>query len=196
MKLNKAAPSEMHLFWVISSMLAQATRAGAGDAAVLMTSDQLLKMAATLAQKQLDKEGVLSLDALMVYLDVLQAQGRYADALRLVEGPGGRLVQLPQDKLRLRVRRSRLAVHSHRFVGVLLITKQKNPKQNPTKGVLRRVRPAHRTIGSRYYHWIQLWVSRNPEGLQDRPQRLHVALRAPMHPFFTAWKRCFPGEVH
>jgi hypothetical protein len=61
-------------------------------------------MAATLAQKQLERAGALSLDALMVYLDVLQAQGRYDEALAVVEGPGGQQVQLPQDKLRLRVR--------------------------------------------------------------------------------------------
>lgn len=104
MKLNKLAPCEMHTFWVVCSMLSQAARKRGGDTAVALPVESLLKMAGGLAAKQLEREGGLSYDGVMVYLDVLQAQGRHEECARLVAGPCAAAINLPTELLRLQVR--------------------------------------------------------------------------------------------
>jgi hypothetical protein len=78
-------------------------RERAGDTSVALSEDQLLQMAQMLAEKQLQKAGSLSLDAVLLLMDVLQGRGDLAACRRLLEGPCQRAVDIPHELLRLRV---------------------------------------------------------------------------------------------
>ena len=65
-------------------MLTQAFKRAAGDTSIKLEASQLIKMASALAQKQLQKDSELSYEALLVYLDVLSAQGSHAEALEIL----------------------------------------------------------------------------------------------------------------
>lgn len=103
MKISKAMPGEMQTFWVVCSMLAQVTRARAGAAVSQMQPEMLLKLAAALAAKQLKAAGALTYEALLAYMDVLQAQGDLQRCSELLEGPSGAAVQMPHELARLKV---------------------------------------------------------------------------------------------
>lgn len=104
MKISKAVPDEMQTFWVVCSMLAQVACVRAGAAVSQMQPDMLLKLAGALAAKQLQTAGSLSYEALLVYMDVLQAQGDLDRCMELLEGPSGAAVQMPHELARLKVR--------------------------------------------------------------------------------------------
>lgn len=103
MKISKAVPGEMQTFWVVCSMLAQVTRARSGAAVSQMQPDMLLKLAGALAAKQLQAAGALTYEALLVYMDVLQAQGDLQRCSEMLEGPSGAAVQMPHELARLKV---------------------------------------------------------------------------------------------
>jgi N-terminal acetyltransferase B complex non-catalytic subunit len=102
MKISKAAPGELQTFWVVCSMLTQADRArfGAGTG---MSQDMLLKLAAGLISKHLQREEVMSYEGVLVYLDILLAQGSFEECMELLEGPCARAVRIPHELLRLKV---------------------------------------------------------------------------------------------
>ena len=68
-----------------------------------MPVESLLKMAQVLADKQLQKVGGLTIDALLVLLDILQARGEWAAADTLLQGPCQQAVDLPGELIRLKV---------------------------------------------------------------------------------------------
>lgn len=105
MKISKAGPGELQTFWVVCSMLTQADRARSGAGAG-MSQEMLLKLAAGVISKHLQREEVVSCEGVLVYLDILQAQGNFEACTDLLEGPCARAVQIPHELLRLKVRSS------------------------------------------------------------------------------------------
>lgn len=110
MKISKAVPGELQTFWVVCSMLTQADRARAGAGAG-MSQEMLLKLAAGVISKHLQRDEVISYEGVLVYLDILQAQGNFEECAELLEGSCGRAVQIPHELLRLKVHCS-LPLHS------------------------------------------------------------------------------------
>lgn len=102
MKISKAAPGELQTFWVVCSMLTQADRARFGAGAG-MSQEMLLKLAGGVISKQLQREEVVSYEGVLVYLDILLAQGSFEECTELLEGPCARAVQIPHELLRLKV---------------------------------------------------------------------------------------------
>jgi tetratricopeptide (TPR) repeat protein len=102
MKINKAVPGELQTFWVVCSMLTQAIRARFGAGAG-MSQEMLLKLAAGLISKHLQREEGMSYEGVLVYLDILLAQGSFEECMQLLEGTCSRAVQIPHDLLRLKV---------------------------------------------------------------------------------------------
>eukprot|EP00892_Ulva_mutabilis_P000627 jgi/Ulvmu1/10565/UM065_0019.1 len=102
MKISKASPGELQTFWVVCSMLAQVACVRAGSAVSQMQPEMLLKLASALAGKQLAAEGMLSYEAMLVYMDVLQAQGDFDRCMELLEGPCAAAVQMPHELARLK----------------------------------------------------------------------------------------------
>jgi hypothetical protein len=104
MKISKAIQGEMQTFWVVCSMLTQADRARNSTQPTGMSEEMLLKLAQGLIAKHLEREQVVSFEALLVYLDILQAQGQHDECMQLLEGPCAESVHMPQELLRLKVR--------------------------------------------------------------------------------------------
>lgn len=125
MKISKASPGEMQTFWVVCSMLAQVACARRGSAVSQMQPEMLLKLAGALAGKQLQAEGVLSYEALLVYMDVLQAQGDLDRCMELLDGPSAAAVQMPHELARLKVSSAAPA---------LLPTSVQSPVHRPASG--------------------------------------------------------------
>lgn len=111
MKISKAVPGEMQTFWVVCSMLAQVALARAGASVSQMQPDMLLKLAGTLAAKPLQASGSLAYEALLVYMDILQAQGDLDRCMELLEGPSAESVQIPHELARLKVLPDPRALH-------------------------------------------------------------------------------------
>jgi len=105
MKLYKAQPSERHLLWVVTALLAQASQAGsatgprdpppAAAAPLLQLAEALLKRAAA--------SGVLQSQAgLSLYLAALEGQGKPEEALALAQSPlSAACMALQSDRCRL-----------------------------------------------------------------------------------------------
>lgn len=60
-------------------------------------------MAGALAHKQLQADGALTFETLLVYLDVLAAQHNFAEARAVLRGPASAAVHIPHELLRLQV---------------------------------------------------------------------------------------------
>ncbi|GLI65101.1 hypothetical protein VaNZ11_008542 [Volvox africanus] len=112
---HAAISSERYGWWVVISILLQARAtlrmtatgvpAPAGQVpSVAMGPEKLLALAEGMMARQAAKDGRLEgYDALMVYVDVLLAQGKASDALSLVSGPlGASALRLPAERLQLR----------------------------------------------------------------------------------------------
>jgi tetratricopeptide (TPR) repeat protein len=114
MRLNKARPSELYQWWVVTSLALQAHQAAAaaqlaqppaGDtasngqqqqpaaaAAGGLSPDKLLQLAEAMAGRLLSKAPAQggqqhSWEAVMLYLGLLQAQGKHDAALAALRGP-------------------------------------------------------------------------------------------------------------
>ncbi|GFR48749.1 hypothetical protein Agub_g10707 [Astrephomene gubernaculifera] len=106
---------ERYGWWVVMSLVLQARAAlrarargvpaPAGQVpAVAMEPEKLLALAEGMVARQAAKDGRMEgYEALMVYVDVLLAQGKVAEALSLVSGPlGASALRLPAERLQLR----------------------------------------------------------------------------------------------
>ncbi|KAG2423858.1 hypothetical protein HXX76_015018 [Chlamydomonas incerta] len=124
MKLSKASglavgaagvSSERYSWWMVLSLLLQAraalrARASGRPAppgqvpAVALEPEKMLALAEGMMSRQASKDKKLEgYDAFMVYVDVLLAQGKIAEALALVTGPlGESCIRLPAERLQLR----------------------------------------------------------------------------------------------
>ena len=124
LRLQKAFPSERFQWWVVDSIALQAHAAadaaavaangggssGSGGSAAptaaapgaAMGAPQLLRLAESMAARlaqQPGREGKLeSVEALDLYLGILHAQGRPADALALLDGAAGEAMRMPGDR--------------------------------------------------------------------------------------------------
>ena len=68
-----------------------------------MSQEMLLQLAAGVVSKHLQRDEVVSYEGLLVYLDILQAQGSFEECTELLEGPCASAVQMPHELLRLKV---------------------------------------------------------------------------------------------
>ncbi|PNW76761.1 hypothetical protein CHLRE_11g475050v5 [Chlamydomonas reinhardtii] len=124
MKLSKASgpaagaagvSSERYSWWVVLSLLLQAraalrARASGQPAppgqvpAIALEPEKMLALAEGMMSRQASKDKKLEgYEAFMVYVDVLLAQGKIAEALALVTGPlGESCIRLPAERLQLR----------------------------------------------------------------------------------------------
>ncbi|EFJ39524.1 hypothetical protein VOLCADRAFT_100863 [Volvox carteri f. nagariensis] len=106
---------ERYGWWVVLSILLQAraalrvrtTRVAAPAGQVppnAMDPEKMLALAEGMVARQVAKDGRLEgYEALMVYVDVLLAQGKTVEALSLVSGPlGASALRLPAERLQLR----------------------------------------------------------------------------------------------
>jgi hypothetical protein len=103
MKLNKLAPGEMQTFWVVCSMVTQAIQNRSSGTHGGMPEGMLISLASGVAGKHLNKCGELSYEALLLYMDLLQAQGKYEDCEALLESPCAASVHIPHELQRLKV---------------------------------------------------------------------------------------------
>ena len=87
----------------------------AGDDSIALPEESLLRMAQMLGDKQLQRAGALSIEALLLHIDVLVARGTAAAAAALLAGPAAKAVQMPHELLRLQVR----AAHAYECDGCL-----------------------------------------------------------------------------
>lgn len=69
-----------------------------------MPEESLLKLADAMSEKQLLKDKGLTFDALLVYLDILQARGKLKECSALLEGRCKDGVHMPHELSRLKVR--------------------------------------------------------------------------------------------
>jgi hypothetical protein len=69
-----------------------------------MPEESLLKLADAMSEKQLQRAEGLSFDALLLYLDILQARGKLKECSALLEGRCKAGVHMPHELSRLKVR--------------------------------------------------------------------------------------------
>ncbi|KAK9804253.1 hypothetical protein WJX72_003568 [[Myrmecia] bisecta] len=101
MQLHRLAGQHKPSFawWAIASLVLQARAALAGGASASMAPQQLLQLAHTMVTKQLEKAGrFLNYEALLLYIDILKAQGQTGEALKVVQGDLGGVVPLPEER--------------------------------------------------------------------------------------------------
>lgn len=90
--------------WHRAPPRSQTAHARAGDESIQLPEEALLRMAHMLGDKQVQKAGGLTVEALLLHLDVLVARGEAAAAAALLAGPAAFAVQMPHELLRLQVR--------------------------------------------------------------------------------------------
>lgn len=102
LKIAKLHPSKADqcLWWAITSVALQARSAALAKESVL--ASQLMKLAETMANKQMSKNSVkLSYEILLLYVDVLQGQGKGKDAHKAITKGGETAQGLQDDRLQL-----------------------------------------------------------------------------------------------
>lgn len=93
MKMYKLVPEERFLLWAICSIQLQVSCGNGGE--------RLLSLGEALLKKRIDSHGLHELEALRVYLSVLEQQGKFAIALDVLDGKLGKLFSIENDKLRI-----------------------------------------------------------------------------------------------
>lgn len=93
MKMYKLVPEERFLLWAICSIQLQVACGNGGE--------RLLSLAEALLKKRIDSHGLHELEALRVYISVLEQEGKFATALDVLDGKLGKLFSIENDKLRI-----------------------------------------------------------------------------------------------
>ena len=102
-KLNKAQPSARYAWWIILSIMLQARAAKRGDLTSALDSNKLVQLAESMVSRQVAKDGRLDgFEGLLVYLDLLVAQGRWSEAAEAVTGPLGDAAAMAAERAHLR----------------------------------------------------------------------------------------------
>lgn len=102
-KLNKAQPSARHAWWIILSIMLQARAAKRGDLTSALDPNKLVQLAESMVSRQVAKDGKLDgFEGLLVYLDLLVAQGRWTEAAGAVTGPLGDAAAMAAERAHLR----------------------------------------------------------------------------------------------
>eukprot|EP00899_Mesostigma_viride_P012752 jgi/Mesvir1/21478/Mv03930-RA.1 len=105
LKLFKLQPEEKHLMMAVASMYLQGCRGSAGAAHALLAPKPTEegRKAVHLAEMMLDKhvaaKGLKSLEALLLYLDILQSQGSLGKMLGLIQGDLKKLFSMEADRV-------------------------------------------------------------------------------------------------
>lgn len=95
MKMYKLVPEERFLLWAVCSIQLQVSCGNGGE--------RLLSLAEALLKKRIDSHGLHELEALRVYLSVLEQQAKFATALDVLDGKLGKLFSIENDKLRIQL---------------------------------------------------------------------------------------------
>ncbi|KAL2622376.1 hypothetical protein R1flu_002581 [Riccia fluitans] len=104
MKLYRLVGEERFLLWAVCSILMQVGNGGGGN--------KLIPLAEALLKKRIDSHGLHELEALMLYISVLQREEKYEAALEVISGKLGELFSIQNDKLRLQ---GELFMRLHRY---------------------------------------------------------------------------------
>lgn len=92
-KMYKLANEERFLLWAVCSIQLQVSCGQGGE--------KLLGLAEGLLKKHIATHSLHEPEALMVYISVLEQQGKYGDALEVLSGTLGSLILIEVDRLRL-----------------------------------------------------------------------------------------------
>lgn len=95
-KMYKLANEERFLLWAVCSIQLQVSCGQGGE--------KLLGLAEGLLKKHIATHSLHEPEALMVYISVLEQQGKYGDALEVLSGTLGSLILIEVDRLRLQGR--------------------------------------------------------------------------------------------
>ncbi|XP_010685884.2 N-terminal acetyltransferase B complex auxiliary subunit NAA25 isoform X2 [Beta vulgaris subsp. vulgaris] len=95
-KMYKLAGEERFLLWAVCSIQLQVSCGQGGE--------KLLGLAEGLIKKHIAAHSLHEPEALIVYISVLEQQGKYEDALEVLSGELGSLIQIEVDRLRLQGR--------------------------------------------------------------------------------------------
>ncbi|GAX81564.1 hypothetical protein CEUSTIGMA_g8992.t1 [Chlamydomonas eustigma] len=101
-RLNKLLPSSLHLWWIVLSIILQARASLRGDATSGLGPTKLFQLAECMITRQVSKDGRLeNYEALLVYIDILLAQGKTQQALELVTGSLGAVATMSAERSHL-----------------------------------------------------------------------------------------------
>eukprot|EP00854_Cymbomonas_tetramitiformis_P001787 gene1787-2453_t len=96
MKLFKLESDEKFMLWAATCAFLQAQ-----ESTEPKTKTQFLNLAATIVARRVPVEGGLATEeAVTFYLDILQAQGKHAEVLEVLEGPLGERIPIESDRSR------------------------------------------------------------------------------------------------
>uniref|UniRef100_A0A7C9ARA7 Phagocyte signaling-impaired protein n=1 Tax=Opuntia streptacantha TaxID=393608 RepID=A0A7C9ARA7_OPUST len=95
-KMYKLANEERFLLWAVCSIQLQVSCGQGGE--------KLLGLAEGLLRKHISTHSLHEPEALMVYISVLEQQGKFSDALEVLSGTLGSLILIEVDRLRLQGR--------------------------------------------------------------------------------------------
>ncbi|KAL8128991.1 hypothetical protein V2J09_018146, partial [Rumex salicifolius] len=96
LKLYKIAGEERFLLWAICSIMLQVHHGHGGE--------KLFVLAEGLIKKHINSHSLHEPEALIIYLSILEQQGKYRDALEILSGNLGSLLSIEVDQLRLQGR--------------------------------------------------------------------------------------------
>ncbi|GAB4860256.1 hypothetical protein Ancab_011737 [Ancistrocladus abbreviatus] len=92
-KMYKLVGEERFLLWAVCSIQLQVFYGHGGE--------KLLSLAEALIKKHIASHGLHEPEAVIVYISVLEQQGKYGDALEILSGELGSLLTIEVDRLRL-----------------------------------------------------------------------------------------------
>ncbi|DBA84768.1 TPA: hypothetical protein ACH3X1_005807 [Trebouxia sp. C0004] len=103
LKLHKLAGAhdDFYVWWAIVATALQAKAAMKGRPSAL-PAEKLLQLAEVMVAKQAQRGGIQTYEQLMLYIDILQAQGKHKQALETVEGKLGDVMSMAADRRSLR----------------------------------------------------------------------------------------------
>ncbi|XP_031485379.1 N-terminal acetyltransferase B complex auxiliary subunit NAA25 [Nymphaea colorata] len=96
MKMYKLVGEERFLLWVVCSIQLQVFCGDGGE--------KLLQLAEALLKKHITSHGLHESEALLVYISILEEQGKYTTALEVLSGKLGSLLVIEVDRLKLQGR--------------------------------------------------------------------------------------------
>ncbi|GLJ38445.1 hypothetical protein SUGI_0782890 [Cryptomeria japonica] len=104
MKMYKLVGEERFLLWAVCSIQLQVSCGNGGE--------KLLSLAEALLKKRIESHGLLELEALRVYISVLEQLGKFEVALDVLAGKLGDLFKIENDKLRIQ---GKLLICGHEY---------------------------------------------------------------------------------
>ncbi|KAH9309985.1 hypothetical protein KI387_037896, partial [Taxus chinensis] len=104
MKMYKLVGEERFLLWAVCSIQLQVSCGSGGE--------KLLSLAEALLKKRIESHGLLELEALRVYISVLEQEGKFEVALDVLVGKLGDLFKIENDRLRIQ---GKLLIFGHEY---------------------------------------------------------------------------------